>query len=298
MPSRRGFLGSLAFLTAAGGALPALAVQQFRGRRQTGVKADAAKPPVKVSIPPVTRRDDIQFAHKYSDKEVELAMPDLARWQNLKVGMPRDQVRELLGLAMEEGGGRERDKEQVVKMYVDAGVPKSQAEAIWKKQSESAVFIESWRYGRLEFNSPQMPTDFSFSINLDDHKVVSFRDPFGGRLSLDGRPTTPELMLPYDHTKFDHGPKFVDARWQPSCGEYPMEYRLELTFGHEVYDDRARKIRIKWYDAFPQAYESRIPYLAIVAPGENACRWRVKAKNRLGESGWSEYRHFKFGGEA
>jgi hypothetical protein len=297
MPSRRGFLGSLA-VVAAGCSVSAVAAPPGRRSRQAGVKTEPPNPPVKVSIPPVTRRDDIQFAHKYSDKEVELAMPDLARWQKLKVGMPRDQVRELLGLAMEEGGGRERDKEQVVKMYVDAGVPKSQAEAIWKKQSESSVFIESWRYGRLEFISPQMPTDFSFSINLDDHKVVSSRDPFGGRLSLDGRPTTPALMLPYDHSKFDHGPMFVDTRWQPSCGEYPMEYRLELTFGHEVYDDRTRKARVKWYDAFPRVYESRIPYLAIVAPGENSCRWRVKAKNRLGESGWSEYRHFKFGREA
>jgi hypothetical protein len=33
---------------------------------------------------------------------------------------------------------------------------------------------------------------------------------------------------------------------------------------------------------------------ASKVPGKNHGRWRVRARNRLGESNWSEYRHLTF----
>jgi hypothetical protein len=296
MPNRRGFLGCLAFAAAALSPSPALATRRLRRRRRAGVNF-AAPQELKVAAP-ITKRREGRFAYEYSDKNVEFTAPDLVRWQKLKLGMSREKVRELVGLAIEEGGGRKRAEEEYLKLNLDAGISRVEADALWKERSASTIFIESWDYGRLAFASPLMVHDFTFSVHFDDLGVVGINDPFGGRFSVDGRPTAPLLLFPYDNAKFVHRPMSVDMRWMPSCGEYPIEYELEVTFAIDTYDAVKEQLRVDWDDASKHRYPATIPYAATMAPGENPCRWRVKAKNRLGESPWSEYRHFQFDGRA
>jgi hypothetical protein len=233
--------------------------------------------------------------YRYSDGNVELVTPDVSKWQCIKAGMPRDEVRKLLGPAIEEGGGRKEAEEEFLKQLSAAGFSPTVAAALWKERSEAVIYVESWRYGGLKFSAPIVPIDDGFYVHFDGEKVMSVFDPFDGRMSLDGRPTTPVLAIPYDHSTFNHLPFLVDVRWLPSCGEYPIEYLVELTYGDETYDDRTERIAVEWHDERPRTQSVTIPYATVIPPGANPCRLRVKAKNRLGESAWSEYRHFQFG---
>jgi hypothetical protein len=97
-------------------------------------------------------------------------------------------------------------------------------------------------------------------------------------------------LLPVQHASFKHSPRFVDMRWEPSSGEYPMEYEIEVSNGqYDIgYDANAR---FSYYVS--AVHHSRLPHLSIAFEGSDG-RWRVRAKNRLGESDWSAERYFEF----
>lgn len=186
--------------------------------------------------------------------------PDYGKWKLVKVGMSESVVIDLLGKPIEE---------------ID-------------RPSDSPTYSTKFsRFGRISFNSPSMPVPFDFEIQFKGGKVVAIYDPFRGKFSDDGKPTTPTLIYPSDRTKFDHYPRFVDLRWNPSSGKYPIEYQIEVDSGQFAGG------AILSYHEF-ERLRSEMPYSVFAFVGQNPGRWRVKAKNELGESDWSEWRTFRF----
>jgi hypothetical protein len=188
---------------------------------------------------------------------VESVQPDYSKWELVKVGMTEEEVISLLG-----------------------------------KPIEDSVKSPGLVFGRIKFDSPSMPDSFDFYILIHEGKVLENAHPFGGQLSRNGKPTTPVLIYPRDRSQFDHHPRFVDLRWYPSSGKYPMEYAIEVESGHYQsagIDDPPVFVYHKVEEII-----SELPYVAFAFRGANPGRWRVKAKNELGESDWSEWRRFQF----
>jgi hypothetical protein len=297
MPSRRRFLGAIAFLASAAGAQPL-----FAGRRRFCRRTDGVKQPV------IDRNGAFADGYRYSDANVEIQIPKLAGWQKLRLGMSRQEVKQLLGPPLEGEGSATPAafRAESIRINMSYGFSRSDAEAIADMEATEdkkygVVHREGWTYGELRFRSLPLFDD-QFAVNFEGDELVCMSDPFnefkspgdapGVQWRLDGRPTTPILLSPYDNAPFRHTPFFVDYRWLPSCGVYPMEYVLEVSFAQDIYDEKAsRKVR-EWIVCDEPT--SFIPHHADRAPGSNPARWRLKARNRLGESAWTEYRHYDF----
>jgi len=156
-------------------------------------------------------------------------------------------------------------------------------------------------FGRLRFDSPALPGKYEFEVGINARgEVVSKHDPFGGNLSLDGKPTRPEPFSPSDGVVMDHYPRFVDLRWTPSSGTYPMQYLVEIQLGISWPVNYYKDYNVV---ATPMTFVCQevllcdCPHVTIEHYGGcpyNPGRWRVKARNRLGESEWSEFRSFEF----
>ncbi len=138
-----------------------------------------------------------------------------------------------------------------------------------------------WDYGYVVLASQVMPLDLTFSVWFNKGRVIALEDPFHGSFSTNGAPSKPVLISPHDNEAFSHYPRIVDLRWYPVSGDYPVRYEIQV--------DTAAQLG--WV---PTTYESVEPYAAIVLPGSNRARWRVRAKNNLGTGPWSEYSHFEF----
>jgi hypothetical protein len=186
---------------------------------------------------------------------VESVQPDYSKWESLEVGMTEVEVKKLLGDPIE-------------------------------KNSFGLI------YGRIKFDSPSMPESFEFSVRIREGKALHWGHPFGGKLSRDGKLTTPMLIYPRDRSKFDHYPRFVDLRWSPSSGKYPIEYDIEVESGHYEVKGKDRKAVFVWTNF--QNLVTELPYAAFAFGGKNPGRWRVRASNEFGESNWSEWRLFEF----
>ncbi|HEV3021618.1 MAG TPA: hypothetical protein VGX76_04100 [Pirellulales bacterium] len=165
----------------------------------------------------------------------------------------------------------------------------TESEAAYSLRAFGDKYAFRWHYGHIKYDSPVIPHGYSFIVTFVEGRVARTHDPFDGRLSSDGKPTTPKLMLPAQHALFKHSPRFVDMRWQPSSGVYPMEYELEVSSGQVDLDER--KVQFNYYGN--AVHHSKLPHLSIAFGGSDG-RWRVRAKNRLGESDWSAERYFEF----
>jgi hypothetical protein len=186
--------------------------------------------------------------------------PDYEKWQRVSIGMTEEQVIQLLG-EPEGGGMKVQDHPDLIQGGTTA-----------------------WTYWTLFPRSKVFPGGIHFIVWMSKGRVMSKHDPHGGVLSTDGKPTIPKLMLPQNGTKFGHytsGP--VDLRWLPSAGQLPLSYDVEVDLSA---DDPPEK----WFEQNHTTADE--PYLAIVAGGIQPHRWRVRAKNALGTSGWSEYSYF------
>lgn len=197
----------------------------------------------------------------------ECIQPDYAKWLQIKVGMTEKEVKQILGTPLSE----------------DRVPP----EFIFDPQ-----YVKLLTYGRIRFNSPSLPGAFEFHVATKLGKVSETIDPFGGVFSTDGKPTTPSPVAPKDHTVFEYYPRFVDLRWTPSSGEYPIEYVIEVEAGQ--LEQSADKEKSEYHYYFEERQNSNCPYQAISFVGKNPGRWRVKATNKKGESDWSEWSYFRF----
>ena len=96
----------------------------------------------------------------------------------------------------------------------------------------------------------------------------------------------PKLLTPPDRSQFSYYPRLVDLRWTPSAGDEPVAYEVEL----EIEAERQGRLQFR-----PERqWTTGIPYHPITFSGEQAGRWRVRARNQLGASDWSKFRTFRF----
>ncbi len=137
-------------------------------------------------------------------------------------------------------------------------------------------------YGWLRFDCDALPVEYTFSLYFVGERLLSKLDPFEGRWSRDGKPTTPVPLLPTSNAVFSHFPRFVDLRWTPSAGKYPLDYVVQVDYSVEAGE---------WA---PTEEQATAPYYCLAFRGMNRGRWRVRAKNSLGESAWSDFRYFQF----
>jgi hypothetical protein len=156
-----------------------------------------------ISVPILSAEENVAKAKRLL---VESTQPDYAMWDSVTTGMTEAEVKKLLG------------------------------EPVWEdkppeKRIDDPTYFKIMVYGRISFDSPSMPNGFDFWIGTQLGKVTQKQHPFGGALSRDGKPTIPGLIYPRDKTKFDHYPRFVDLRWQPSSGKYPIEYVVDVEAG-------------------------------------------------------------------
>lgn len=196
--------------------------------------------------------------------------PDYAQWKKIKPGMTEEQVTELLGLPYRKD-------------------PRPEADADPRYRH-----LYGWQYGEITFNSFTTDGSFLFEVVFHDGRVYEIWDPFGGRLSKDGTPTVPTTILPVKDAVLSHYPRFMDFRWHPSSGDYPMQYRIEIqVLQPNIIDGSGEVIK---HDVVQQewVFDTHDVYAPLTWVGANIGRWRVSAKNAKGSSEWSEWSYFEF----
>jgi len=201
----------------------------------------------------------MRYTFPHFNAKPEFVQPDYSKWDAVEIGMARDEVVELLGPPLEDEyhGGK------------------------------VSVSDPYYTYGYLQMPLLPHPRTYEFEIGFDDNDNVFAKiDPFNGRFSPDGLPTVPEMIIPTERAIFSHYPRILDCRWFPSSGVFPITYTVECGFGEsfesECFTDEEIESGLE------------IPFLIATFGGANTGRYRVKAKNELGESDWSDYRYFRF----
>jgi hypothetical protein len=167
--------------------------------------------------------------------------PDYACWQQVTCGMSSNDVVALLGEPRNQGG---------------------------------CELVSFWDYGVLFPVSSRLPSPYAFTVIFVGKNVTDTLDPFEGVFSTNGIPTTPRLITPFNESVFDHHPRIVDFRWQPSSGIYPLTYEVDISAGYSGKVD--------------------MPCMSWALSRDGSHRWRVRAVNSLGKSPWSEWRSFFF----
>ena len=211
--------------------------------------------------------------------------PRYDRWEMVREGMNEKEVLALLGPPL----ARDTRESLIRGQMRELGIDRAEATAMLFG-NHNWVQAFQWTYGRLRFDSPAVPDAYEFCLIFAEGQVLYKQDPFDGRLSFEGRPTAPALISPPDGTSFDHFPRFVDLRWAPSSGVYPIVYEIEISSADD-YEGQLGANLIEW-DA--ELVHSTIPFITKSFCGAQPGRWRVRGKNRLGVGEWSEYRQFVF----
>ena len=201
----------------------------------------------------------MRYTFPHLTPKTKYVQPDYEKWAAIRIGMSRDDVVAQLGppLADKYLGGKSR------------------------------LTDPYYSYGYLQMPLVPHPRTYGFLIGFDDAgKVFTKIDPFNGRFSTDGSPTSPEIIIPADRAVFSHYPRILDCRWFPSSGLYPLKYIFELGAGQPFCPEQ-------FHDEVIES-DLPIPFFMTTFGGAQPGRFRVKAKNRLGESDWSNYRYFRF----
>lgn len=236
-------------------------------------------------------------------------LPEAAKWRALRTGMTEAEVMALLGQP------RWRDARPAA--TTEPGV----------------IQYYAWNYGGLTFQTFNSNGADEYLVYFHEGRVAQIIDPWNGKISLDGRPTVPELLLPEAGQKLNHYPRFMDFRWQPASGKYPMEYEVVIQMlscdqnAAEHLDDyvgeqvdalrqSARKEGLSQEETEASAASLRSAlmhdpqldprvlstshilthdvYLPFNWGGMNTGRWRIRAINDLGKSDWTPWRYFQF----
>jgi hypothetical protein len=102
----------------------------------------------------------------------------------------------------------------------------------------------------------------------------------------------PVPLSPADRSVFDHFPRTTTFKWEPSIGDGPITYYLEIQyswagddadFGSWAEGDHEGGLRITSDTQYTMNFYG-------AQPG----RWRVKATNSCGESIWSPWQYFRY----
>jgi hypothetical protein len=221
--------------------------------------------------------------------------PSYDAWEAVKKGMTLDEVRKLLGEPLEmtrpatEAGALLRDAQG---QQTDAQVA-AEAKAIKAAAEEGVLYAGRMIYGRIEFDSPVMPHSYNFEIIYVNDRVFEKWTRFRGSLSESDKPSTPVLVSPHFNAHIASTQDIVDLRWAPSSGAYPIQYDVEVQsyLGDDPPSWRDLQDNAN-YETVDDFRDLQIPHAAISSPG-GITRWRVRAKNKHGESDWSEWRQLQ-----
>ena len=248
------------------------------------------------------QRQDLGFV---TDVQPLAVQPDLGKWKSVTVGMTETEVTTVLGMPYQKD-------------------PRPAAET-----NSTAVNLYSWKYGEITFNSFNTKGSYLYAVIFHDGRVHEISDPWNGKFSPDGGPTVPELVLPDVGQTLQHYPRFMDFRWRPSSGAYPIEYEVVIQvlavteYEAEHYEDYVRKTvdrsRTEWIEAGQSrkaadegavafarvlresqgvqlsfSFRTHDIYLPFTWVGANSGRWRIRAVNSKGISEWTAWRYFKF----
>lgn len=234
-----------------------------------------------------------------------VVQPDLTKWRALRTNLTEAEVTALLGNPF----------------HKDPRPPANTNAAVMERYA--------WQYGQLEFDSFPTKGSYLFTVTFFEGRVQLITDPWDGKFSPDGRPTVPELVLPKPAAVLDHFPRFMDFRWHPAAGIYPIEYEITVEVlmitqaEAEHYEDYIRDMvarnRSDWQaqglspkeqleseaglikvlrqdrgvlETF--TYRTQDIYLPLTWVAMNTGRWHIRARNEKGTSEWSDWRYFKF----
>lgn len=170
--------------------------------------------------------------------------PDYTAWQSIKTGMSEAQVIKVLG--------NPRIKLSTDQEYI-------------------------WNYGTVVQMSSTSPSPAQFAVSFDNGKVSQIENPFNGKFSTDGSPTTSSIIYPKSNATFSHLPRNIDLRWYPASGKYPMTYKVEIATSTSSKEETTTQ-----------------PSLTTSIAKAGNVRWRIKAINNQGESAWSKFHAFRF----
>lgn len=234
-----------------------------------------------------------------------VVQPDLAKWRALQTNLTETEVTALLG-----------------NPYRKNPRPPANTNANIRN-------LYAWDYGEITFDTFTTKGGFRYAVTFYEGRVEDISDPWNGNFSPDGRPTQPELLLPKAGQTLDHYPRFLDFRWQPSSGNYPIEYEITIEAlsidqaEAENYDDYIRKNLAYNQESWQKAglskkeqanlavehvrclredrgvvntfnFRTHDIYVPLNWVGMNTGRWRIRATNEKGASDWTDWRYFKF----
>lgn len=204
---------------------------------------------------------------RFKSPTVEVVAPDYRKWGEVRAGMTEAEVVRVLGSPI------------VVDFVPD--------DYGW-----DPACVKTIAYGHIRFGGALVPGEYRYYIDFQMDKVIRKVDPFGGRLSPDGRPTTPVMISPPPATEFEHYPRYLDLRWHPSSGAYPITYTVQIASGRRADERLGAPSERQWCDAYELLVD--YPYAAVKLANRGRGRWRVRAANRLGTSEWSAWSPFEF----
>lgn len=209
----------------------------------------------------------MRYSFPHFTPEPEFLQPEYEKWAAVQIGMSREEVVALLGPPLDN---------------------KYRGGKTWLTDAH-------YSYGYLQMPMVPHPRTYEFLVSFDgDGEVDGKIDPFNGRFSADGAPTSPEIIIPTDQTIFSHYPRILDCRWYPSSGVYPMTYTFELGVGDSFDPEELPEDFHEEFSDQEIETDLAIPFFMTGFVGAQSGRFRVKAKNKIGESDWSEYRYFSF----
>jgi hypothetical protein len=192
---------------------------------------------------------------------------DLAKWQRLKVGMTEAEAIAIMG----QPASRDKPAGNRDRLFYLTIVPKGQL-------FQSALAFLLW-------------------IDTDTGRINSIETPACGGVAKSGAPGRPEIFIPLPNSRFSYYPRFLDIRWCPPSGDYPMTYdvgveleNFKLVNGQSVRTNTYRPVRV----VEPSDFKTAVPYLNYVFDGAQKGRVRVRGANSYGTGPWSDYVGFEF----
>ena len=191
------------------------------------------------------------------------AHPSFESWSRVTVGMSEGEVIKILGKPLD---GSSWDDYKAL------------------PNSENAQY--QWSYGSLYARSDSHPFSSDFDVVFRKGLVVRLSDLFGGSpVRSSGRPQAPKLFIPANNSTFEHFPRILDLRWWASSGNLPITYEVSVEVKYPNGEWGIEKDLQQRADSL---------HIAMIFPGANEGRWRVRGLNQDGAGDWSDYSGFKF----
>jgi hypothetical protein len=196
----------------------------------------------------------------------------------VSIGDSRPKVAKLLGEPSFKPELRERETDYYLADFGYRGLNSTEVEAML--HAVRTGFIDTRNLAIFGINLP------IFRIDYRGGKVFRKIDPLGGGEFSEqesvvfiskGIPTATEIVN--DITEIRVFPRYLDIRWLPSSGAYPMRYEIEIS----VFSIKDRDRMIRKY-----VLETNNTWVGEILPGRNLYLNRVRAMNHLGVSAWSE----------